>query len=281
MALYFYCRRIDEEPAWSPDGRYIAYFHDPNDIPIVCLIPILFIGCSHYNELEDRRAGVWIIDLETMDSEFLIEGWSPDWSPDSKEIVYVNNRNIYKINVATKEIKQLTTEGFFPDWSPDNRSIAFSINAGDSAGLYIMDSSGNNIHNIGEWGWIDPDWHPGGSKLTFIGWFNSKGGVCIADTNGDNARLILEGGDSPVFSPDGSNIAYVSERDRKRNIYLIDTLGQNEVKLTDVDWAIEPSWSPDGSKIVFSQWNDEAMARCLWIMNSDGSGKRQITWPDN
>ncbi len=121
-------RCTDEEPAWSPDGRYIAYFHNPNDIPIVSLLPILFIGCSwNKTDEENRRPGIWILDLETMESEFLTAGWSPDWSPDGNEIVYVQNRNICKINVETKAMKILKTEGFFPDWSPDNRRIAFSI----------------------------------------------------------------------------------------------------------------------------------------------------------
>jgi Tol biopolymer transport system component len=104
------------------------------------------------------------------------------------------------------------------------------------------------------------------------------------DSTGENSVRLTNNqidDSSPAWSPDGSKIAYVSERDQRRNIYVIDTLGENKIQLTDVACAVDPSWSPDGSKIVFSQRDEEAMTMSLWIMNSDGSEKRRMTWPDD
>ncbi len=284
-------RCIDEEPAWSPDGRYIAYFHDPNDIPIVSLPSILFIGCSPIVE-EDRRAGIWILDLETMETRFLTEGWSPDWSPDGKEIIYVKGGSICKINVELKAIKQLMQDGFFPDWSPSGERIAFDSNQNfpqEGNVIWLMDTNGMNqkdisVHGTGEW--REPDWSLSGDRLVHIRYVVGVTfpEIFIMDSSGQNSVRLTNNqiwDNRPAWSPDGSRIAYVSERGGKRNIFVIDTLGQNRIQLTDADCAIDPSWSPDGSEIVFSQRNDEANATSLWIMNSDGSGKRQITWPDN
>jgi Tol biopolymer transport system component len=254
------------EPVFSPDGKFVAYVENSSD-----------------------PCGICLLELSTCDVTDLTYGWSPDWSPDGKWIVYVWAREIYKINVETEESMQLTAEGFFPDWSPNNQYVAFSINSGDSAGLYIIDSSGNSMHSVGDWGWLEPDWHRQGSMLTFIGWIDNKGGVCIVDTNGSNANLILEGGDSPVFSPDGSKIAYVSENDNYYDIFLINTDGTNEVQLTfepESDngyMSCEPAWSPDGNQIVYARvdwFEDEQTIELigdLWIMDADGKNKRQLT----
>ena len=58
---------------------------------------------------------------------------------------------------------------------------------------------------------------------------------------------------SPTWSPDGTRIAFASERDDNWEIYLMDADGGNQTRLTNndaVDWM--PAWSPDGTRIAFS-----------------------------
>jgi Tol biopolymer transport system component len=83
--------------------------------------------------------------------------------------------------------------------------------------------------------------------------------------------------DSPVWSPDGTKIAFVktdisSDRDGYSEIHVMNADGSNQTRLTKN--SIEdkgPNWSPDGSKIVFSSGND------IYVMIADGSNQIKLT----
>jgi dipeptidyl aminopeptidase/acylaminoacyl peptidase len=80
--------------------------------------------------------------------------------------------------------------------------------------------------------------------------------IWLMNANGTNARQFTRGDageTSPVFSPDGSRIAFVSGRDGSSNIYIISSSGGEATQLTHVSTgAADPLWSPDGKWIVFS-----------------------------
>ena len=85
------------------------------------------------------------------------------------------------------------------------------------------------------------------------------------------------------FSPDGRKLIFCSDMNQlsffDEHIYTIDTNGKNLLKLTDKDYNEHGFFTPDGSKIVWmSSTNNKNTGTDWWMMNTDGSGKKQLTY---
>jgi Tol biopolymer transport system component len=81
-----------------------------------------------------------------------------------------------------------------------------------------------------------------------------------------------------VWSPVDYKIAFVSAGPGNDEIFTIRPDGSELTRLTTNQWEWDkhPSWSPDGSQIVF--WsNRETQRKQIWIMNADGSGQRNVS----
>jgi dipeptidyl aminopeptidase/acylaminoacyl peptidase len=80
----------------------------------------------------------------------------------------------------------------------------------------------------------------------------------------------------PDWSPDGSKIAFISDRDGDYEIYVIDADGTNVTQLTrNTAWDRGPDWSPDGSKIAFHSDRDSDFE--IYVMDADGTNVTQLT----
>ncbi|MGB2864452.1 MAG: hypothetical protein WBC05_14080 [Sedimentisphaerales bacterium] len=77
----------------------------------------------------------------------------------------------------------------------------------------------------------------------------------------------------PAWSADGEQLAFVSIRNQKHEIWIIDSSGKNERFFTS---GFLPAWSPDGRKLAFTR-SDAKQRRQIWIVGVDGRGERQLT----
>lgn len=98
-----------------------------------------------------------------------------------------------------------------------------------------------------------------------------------ADGSGVTRLTDNDAGDwSPDWSPDGRRIAFTSDRNGNRDIYVMDADGSGATRLTDND-AVDhaPDWSPDGQRIAFHSGRDENWD--IYVMNPDGSDIARLT----
>ena len=106
--------------------------------------------------------------------------------------------------------------------------------------------------------------------------------IFTSDPEGGPATQLTSTGVNvdPAFSPDGTRIAFASNRAGNLEIYVMNADGNQPVRLTNAPRADRaPSWSPDGTKIVFESRRDTGpMAGFqLYVMNADGSGQTRLT----
>ena len=115
-----------------------------------------------------------------------------------------------------------------------------------------------------------PAWSPDGNRIVFQGYWNSPdqevretrlgrvgrragSDIFMVGADGADLRRITNdpyGNSGPVFSPDGSRIAYASTREGNRDIFIVDTLGSEPQRITDTpNRECCPDWSPDGTRL--------------------------------
>jgi WD40 repeat protein len=108
-----------------------------------------------------------------------------------------------------------------------------------------------------------------------------------AHNNATNADALITGAApgfpgvdyDPVWSPDSKHIAWVSEANRNDEIYMYDSSTNENVRLTQSngEWYKHPSFSSDGSQIVYWSNVSNATSKQIWVMNLDGSHARNLS----
>jgi len=204
------------------------------------------------------------------------------WSPDGGQIVYEYRSNSSDPSTAQIHIcsstgmnDRLIGPGQQPAISPDGRQIAYVNN-----GIYVMTTSGGNVHKIspGQPQYRDyslyPTWSPDGSRIGFLG---NGGAIAIGWADGSGAQGITDGiiGGRPAWSPDGTRLAfpvpgvpgihYVEAEGIHRYGTLFDPGGT----------PTDPTWSPDGTELIFTIGRGGHLA--LSRINADGTGLTPVT----
>jgi len=147
-------------PAWSRDGKKIAYYAFAQTQP-------------------SRNPEIWVMDADGSNSKKLTDhGMDPSWSPDGRQIAFESRRDgifqIYAMSSDGSNLRRLTkhnAEDSNPAWAPDGGSIAYiSATGDDRRGLFLIAPDGSDQHGLAHSKHQDfcfPSWSPDGKSIVF------------------------------------------------------------------------------------------------------------------
>jgi TolB protein len=226
-------------PAWSPDGRRIAY--------------VSFEGQQSAIYVQTLRTG----SRERVSSRAGING-APAFSPDGRRLALTlslndGNLDIYTLELANQVLRRITENSAIdtePVWSADGRSIYFTSDRAGSPQIYRVDAEpGNRAGRVTFEGTYNTRARvsPNGEELALV--HRNQGRDRVALVNPENGFItILSRGEldeSPSFAPNGAMIIYAT-RDRGQGVLAaVSTDGRVHQRIASVAGDVrEPVWGP-------------------------------------
>lgn len=228
-------------PCWSPDGKKIAYASDE-------AIWIMNSDGSGRKKLYD--SGAW-----EGEPEFNKEGNKLFFVTESKTAFSARYLSIHLMNTDGSGNTKLTENADCrePALSPDGSRVAYISHASGNYDIWMMDSDGGNATRITDDAGDEraPSWNPDGNTIVY----SSGGNLYTTDIHSlvtqklsNNSYNDIE----PSFSPDGKIIAFCSDRSGNYDIWMMDSLGNSEAKITgDLFSERSPAWNPGGNEIAY------------------------------
>jgi len=233
---------LQNEPTWSPDGRYLAYSSD-----------------------RGGKFDIWVQQVSEGDPIQITKGpghhWQPDWSPDGKYIAYRSEEGdggIYVVPAlgGVGLERKIAPFGYYPQWSPNSLQVLFQTNftvTGHWNRFYIAQLDGGAPREVlsefiaqNKLSAASAAWHPDGKRLT----------VWVGDSSPSPSFWTVSIAGGP-----GIKLEIAPAVQRK----LAEVSGEGEAGLQLGDYSF--SWSPSGDAIYFER--GYRGARNIWKMTVD------------
>src|SRR6185312_1668657 len=278
-------------PALSNDGSRIAFLSNGNEKRGEVFIDLW---------LADGRTGKRIKRLvnSTTNPNFeelrLLYSQS-SFSNDGRTLAFTGERQgkdvLYLLDVATANVKKrvdLPVDAVWsPVWSPDDRQIAFSGTHGGITDLYTVDADGKNMRQLTNDVYADlqPAWSPDGHRIAFstdrgpqsnLGVLKvSQWRIAVMDLQSGAVQILPEQGGlnlNPQWSPDGKEIAFISDRTGVPNIFLYDFGTQQHYQITNVlagvgaitEFSPAITWARGADRIAYTYYEKGDYTVCTF-----------------
>lgn len=238
----------EENPDYSPDGRYITYTSTRDDHREV--------------DYDQKLRDIYIMDMQSNREINLTTNSSNDWRPrfsrDGKFIVFVSERNdLRDVSILDlySNIYIMESDGSFQlqltkveanDGGPvmaggESAPIYFDSNRNGNYNIFMMNTDGSKIEPVtfdSQFNNVAPDVSVDGAKIAFFSDRDGNFEIYIMNSDGNNQqRLTANPSDdvNPVLSPDGKNILFHSSRAGNYDIFELNMEQKNEsASLTQV-----------------------------------------------
>ncbi len=250
---------VAPQPAWSPDGRYLAFVASDTG-------STFNIGYPAQSQITSQ---IFVVNANGSNIEQVTQGSGnkshPSWSPDGEHIAFSGydanfDLDIYVVDKNGANLTNLThpfeSNEDYPVWSPDGSQIAFQALLNNNWELFSMNADGSNMlqltfssgqENISN---VQASWSPDGKRIVFASNRSGAWDIYVMNRDGAKVKALTQDGASdmtPDWSPDGRLIAFSSNRDGRFQIYIMEIDG-SEVrlptrKLENLN-SDEPDWRP-------------------------------------
>ncbi len=231
-------------PAWSPDGRSLAYVSFEDHLPSI-YVQILKTGARR---LVSARAGV---------------NQAPAWSPGGKRLALTlsnrsGNLDIYVMDLATPALRRITHDPGIDteaQWSNDGQSLYFTSDRDGGPQIFqIALAPGSRPRRLTFEGSYNarPRLSPDGTHLAFVTRQQGAYRIAMLDLRGGGGMQVLTKGRfdvSPSYAPNGAEIIYATRDSGRGVLALVSTDGRVQQTLKSSEGEVEePAWGPFRSK---------------------------------
>jgi Tol biopolymer transport system component len=266
-------------PAFSPDGRQIAYISTGNLLRAEVFLDLYLADATTGKRLKRLTSSTLSPEFEELRYIYSQSAFSPDGrslaftaQTGGKDVLYVED---VKSLAVLRRLDTGLESMIGPTWSPDGKQIIFSGAKGGFTNLYRIDSDGRNLQQIttGDWAALMPVWSPDGRRVAFVSDRGpntdfqtlkfGKWQINVLDLQSGNIDVIPgQGGKNlnPQWAPDGKSLAYISDRTGIAQLYIYDFDAKEHYQITKFIGGVQSltenspaiSWARQADKIAFT-----------------------------